>query len=166
MVRPDEYGECCLHGKVYVLFLPHPLNNLYMLYCSNDHHGRSFCTHIRQYNKAFTFTSTGGPGHIDGSMFDGHRPPSYKIQGKLYHQLGPLQPEEGRRPLYSQLYIYDPTEALAYCEGNNPATSPEIMSLLQDVLLHNNPFVPVYKQARALTENILLPEYCLCLDFL
>ena len=165
-VRPDEYGQCCLHGKVYVPFLPRPPNDLYMLYCSNDRRGRSFRTHIRQYNKAFAFTSTGGPGHIDGSMFDGRGPPSYKIQGELYHQLGPLQPEEGRRPLYSQLYIYDPTEALAYREGNNPATCPEIMSLLQRVLLQNNPFVPVYEQAKALTENVVLPEYRLRLDFL
>ena len=68
--------------------------------------------------------------------------------------------------MYSQLYIYDPTEVLAYREGNNPATSPEIMSLLQRLLLQNNPFIPLYEQARALTENVPLPEYHLHLDFL
>ena len=94
-VRADKYGECCLHGKVSVPLLPPLPNDLYTLYCSNDCCRREFHTHIHQYNKVFAFTLTGGPGHIDRSMFNSRRPPSYKIQGKLYHQLGPLQPEEG-----------------------------------------------------------------------
>lgn len=65
-VRLEEYGDCCQHRKVTVPFL-HPLpNDLDILYCSSGCCGKEFHAHIRQYNKVFTFISTGGPGHING----------------------------------------------------------------------------------------------------
>jgi len=46
--------------------------------------------------------------------FPFYRCPCYKIQGELYHRLGPLQPGSGQQPMYSQLYIYDHEEAIQY----------------------------------------------------
>jgi hypothetical protein len=40
------------------------------------------------------------------------------------------------------------------------------MSFLQDLFLQYNPFVPLYEQAKHLTEHTSLPSYCLHLDFL
>ena len=99
-------------------------------------------------------------------MLDGRGPPCYKIQGELYHRLGPVQPPENGQPIYSQLYIYDNSEALQHRQRNNPGTDQQIMSLLQDILLRVNPFVPLYEQARFLTESTSLPSYRLRLDFL
>jgi hypothetical protein len=93
-VSVDEYEDCCLHGKVSIPFLHCLPVDLYALYSSMDQCGKNFCSHLHQYNKAFAFTSTGGPGHVDGSVLDGQGPPCYKIQGVLYHQLGPVQPED------------------------------------------------------------------------
>ena len=121
---------------------------------------------MRQYNKAFAFTSTGGSGRVDGSVLDGQGPPCYKIQGKLYHWLGPVQPPKNGQPIYSQLYIYDNSEALQHRQHNNPGTDQQIISLLQDILLRVNLFVPLYEQARFLTESTSLPSYHLRLDFL
>lgn len=66
--------------------------------------------------------------------------------------------------LYSQLYIYNPAEALQYRENNNPRTDPALMAFLQD-LLRDHPFAPLYEQARHLCENTALPSYRLRLDF-
>ena len=37
----------------------------------------------------------------------GKGPPWYKIQGSMYHRLGPLLPQEGKRPRFAQMYFYD-----------------------------------------------------------
>lgn len=108
----------------------------------------------------------GGSRCIDGSVLDGRGPPCYKIQGELYHRLGPVQPPENGQLIYSQLYIYDNSEALQHRQHNNPGTDQQIMSFLQDILLCVNLFVPLYEQARCLTKLTSLPSYCLCLDFL
>jgi hypothetical protein len=131
-----------------------------------DGDARNFCTHICQYNKAFGFTSTGGDSHVNGTMFDGQGPPCYKIQGELFHRLGPIQPVDVNQPLYSQLYIYNNSEALERRLDLNPMTDQNTMSTLQNVLLQHHPFVSVYLQAKELTETTDLPNYRLQLDFL
>jgi hypothetical protein len=125
-----------------------------------------FRTHIRQYNKVFVFTSSGGPWRLDSTVFDGCGPQTYKIQGELYHQIGPLQLEEGHAPLYSQLYIYNPSDALEHHQNNNPQTRQDTMAFLQRCLMNCNPFVTVYAQADALTHSNPMPDYRLRLDFL
>ena len=165
-VRKNEYGGCCMHGKVQIpLVVPLP-SYLYHLYTDNGSDAKEFRSHIRCYNKAFAFTSTGGSFRLDGSIFDGRGPPCYKIQGELYHQLGPLSPEDGHEPCYSQLYIWDNAEALEYCRQKNPENNQETMASLQDMFLRCNPFISVYEQARHIIEHMHAPSYSLCLDFL
>lgn len=147
----------------YVARLP---RRLYEYFIGQDDKAVEFRSHIRRYNKAFAFTSSGGPWRLDGSMFDGRGPPTYKIQGELYHQIGPLYPEDGHAPLYSQLYIYDPVEALDHRRNNNPQTRPATMAFLQELLLNCNPFVAVYEQAAALAGSQSMFDYRLKLDFL
>lgn len=155
-----------MQGKVqidYVEALPPELAHLYQ---SNKGAAREFCSHICRYNKAFAFTSTSGSGHLDGTVFDSHGPPTYKIQGETFHQIGPLLPESTGAPLYSQLYIYDPTDALQHHNNNNRDTSPATMEHLQNLLQHIHPFIEVYRQAYKLVQRLTLPDYHLQLDFL
>lgn len=163
-----RYGQCCLEGKVsidYVEPLPPPL---YWYFASVHEDAKRFRKYIRRYNKAFAFTSSGGPGHLDGSVLDGRGPPCYKIQGELFHRIGAIHPDDGRSPIYSQLYVYDPQEALGYRNANNSDTLPTTMEDLQNIILGCNPFVALYDQASALTRSVSgsLPEYRLRLDFL
>ena len=166
LARNPQFGSCCLKGKVSVDFVAHLPTELYEYFVGNDEDAVEFRSHIRRYNKVFAFTSSGGPWRLDGSIFDGRGPPTYKIQGELYHQIGPLWPEHRRAPLYSQLYIYDPGEALRHRQNNNPQTRKKTMAFLQQTLLKCNPFVSVYEQAVALTRAHSLPDYHLKLDFL
>jgi hypothetical protein len=160
------YGSCCLQGKVSIDFVAPLPEQLYRYFVGAEDDALEFRLHIRRYNKAFAFTSTGGHGHLDCTVFDGHGPPTYKIQGEIYHQIGPLRPEENHSPLYSQLYIHDPTDALDHRKANNPRTRADTMAFLQELLMDCNPFVTVYEQAADLTRSTHLPDYCLKLDFL
>jgi hypothetical protein len=112
------------------------------------------------------FTSLGGLWHLDGTVFDGCSPLTYKIQRELYHQIGLLCPEYGHAPLYSQLYIYNPSEALEHHQDNNLQTCPHTMAFLQQCLLDCNPFITMYAQADALSNSDPMPKYHLRLDFL
>ena len=162
----NEYGDCCMRGKVDVPYVVPIPDLLYHLYADVDNDAREFRSHIRRYNKAFAFTSTGGSFRLDSCVFDGRGPPCYKIQGELYHRLGPVAPEDGWSPAYSQLYIWDNAEALEYRRNNNPDNNPDTMRLLQDMFLRCNPFVSVYQQAREIMQNAHVPAYSLRLDFL
>ena len=66
---------------------------------------RKFLEEIRQYNNMFAFTSMGGKVHDVNSRGGG--PYSYVLSGMNYHNIGCLLPPEGRKPVFSQLYIYD-----------------------------------------------------------
>lgn len=99
-------------------------------------------------------------------MFDGRGPPTFKIQGELYHQIGPLEPQQPSDYLYSQLYILDPDKALSQQVDNNHSVSVATMTLLQDLLLDCNPFTCIYSQVKALTDSASILEYYLRLDFI
>ena len=54
----------------------------------------------------FSFTSMGRK--IDTSLnFKGKGPYTFVLSGQNYHYLGSLLPDEGCKPIYSQLYIHD-----------------------------------------------------------
>src|ERR1700761_2721631 len=89
-VSEGEYGDCCNHGKVDLPFVEPLPPALYRLYNGDSYDANEFLTHIRRYNKAFAFTSTGGSFRLDGTVLDGRGPPCYKIQGELFHRLGPV----------------------------------------------------------------------------
>ncbi|XP_076898243.1 uncharacterized protein LOC143551766 [Bidens hawaiensis] len=64
-----------------------------------------FLKNIRRYNSMFAFTSMGGK--VDSSINIGNAPFVFRISGQNYHSIGSLLPENGSKPKFSQLYIYD-----------------------------------------------------------
>ena len=160
------FGSCCLQGKVRIDYVDALPQSLHALFFGDGRVEKEFRSNIRRYNKAFAFTSSGGSWRLDGAVFDGRGPPTFKIQGELYHQIGPLEPDSSSTPLYSQLYILDPDDALQRRMGNNRCTAVETMTLLQQIILDCNPFVRVYCQAKDLADKSMLPNYYLKLDLL
>jgi hypothetical protein len=53
----------------------------------------------------FAFTSLGAK--IDTGINRAPGPYVFKINGQVHHRIGSLLPDEGRPPVYAQLYIYD-----------------------------------------------------------
>jgi hypothetical protein len=104
-LRNPLFSECCRSGDVDLPLLDPLPHDLQILYDGRHRQASDFRRHIRLYNKALAFTSTGGHRQLVGSSFDGRDPPHYKIQGEIFHRLGPIREDEGAGPVFSQLYI-------------------------------------------------------------
>ena len=74
-------------------------------------------------------------------------PYSFRMHGEMYHKMGALVPQHGQQPVYVQLYIYNNQAALTAHNNRNSNLDPFHIGELQDMLISNNPFVPLYKQA-------------------
>ena len=102
-----NFSLCCSKGKVKVPYLEPPPPILQSLFF--DKHtaqSRHFLDKIRSFNNMFSFTSMGGK--INTSLnLKGKGPYTFVLSGQNYHYLGSLLPNEGCKPVYSQLYIHD-----------------------------------------------------------
>jgi len=99
-----QFLLCCQKGKVQLPLLKKSPNLLQALLNGEDHRSKLFLQNIRIYNM-FSFTSIGGK--IDASMNNGSTPPQFILNGQNYHLIGSLLLEDGSKPKFAQLYIYD-----------------------------------------------------------
>ena len=146
-----RFGMCCFEGKIK---LDDPPPELLNLFTGQDDISKKFRDHICNYNNALAMTSQGGKQDTD--INDGRGPYVYRVHGRMYHQSGSLIPGQEATPVFSQLYIYDPHEALDF-HMNNRANSDlhrETMQTLQDMLHRCHSAVQLYKQAFEMTQNV------------
>ncbi|KAL7135311.1 hypothetical protein ABFS83_11G085000 [Erythranthe nasuta] len=102
--RP-KFGLCCMSGKLQLPKIrdaPPTLNNLVF---GTDRRSKNFQENVRSYNMMFSFTSLGGK--VQTSINNGSGPYTFLLHGQNYHLLGSLLAEEGTRPKFAQLYIFD-----------------------------------------------------------
>ena len=131
------------------------------LLSGQNHIAKQFRENIRKYNNALAMTSL--DCKVDESVNrNGAGPYVFKVHGQLSHKAGSLLPSEGQTPLYSQLYIYDGSEALNYRMGHaaNHNLDRGTMQILQDTLYNHHPGVAMYKQALELTANMPPEHQC------
>lgn len=73
---------------------------------------------------------------VDRSVNEGGRgPPTFRIHGELRHRLSSLTPGNGDSPVYAQLYVYGPHEALEHRMPRNMTLDPFVMECLQTLIL-------------------------------
>lgn len=96
---------CCGYGKVQLPELKDAPTNYQNLFHAVDSKGKNFMKNIRGFNSMFSFTSMGGK--VDSSINRGNAPYVFRLSGQNYHITGSLLPEDGAKPKFSQLYIYD-----------------------------------------------------------
>ena len=154
------FGTCCNSGAVQLPLLEPPPDAIRALFTDRDPVSKEFRTNIRQYNNAFAFTSLGVPKRrIVTHNHRGSGPYSFRIQGELCHWSGSLAPAEGEDPVFSQLYIYDPADALAARQRNNPELNPLTLETLQDVLWDSHPYAAIYRHAHELLQQDESADY-------
>lgn len=144
-----EFGKlCCTDGDVSLPPLRDPPQPLKDLFEGDNTAANDFCRNIYAYNRAFAFTSMkvrqdhhinyrGARREPGADQDNGHEesdhgddgeggscqwrrrglPPVFRIQGELFHYGGALTRVE--KPIYAQLYIYDPQAALEHRCNNN-----------------------------------------------
>ena len=156
-----KFGMCCFSGKIMIPRLDDPPPELLHLLSGQEDICKKFRERIRNYNNALAMTSL-GCDQDRAINRDGNGPYVFKVQGRLYHQIGSLLPRPRSSPVYAQLYIYDPQEALDFRMNNtaNSSLHRETMQTLQDMLYRRHPGVELYKQALDLTRNMGPDQQC------
>src|SRR6202789_1118790 len=156
-----KFGMCCRSGKIKIPKLDDPPRELLDLLSGQEPKCKTFRDRIRNYNNALAMTSL-GCDQDRAINRDGGGPYVFKVQGRLYHQTGSLHPRPNTSPLYAQLYIYDPQEALNLRMENPANTSLDRTTMhdLQDMLYRRHPAVGLYKQAFELTRDMGPDQQC------
>ena len=100
------YSLCCKKGKIKLPMLKQtPLFLDTLLTPNGNPFSLKFKENIRLYNFMFAFTSTGGK--IDYEINKKPGPYVFGICGQNHHVIGSLLPDDGEKPKFAQLYIYD-----------------------------------------------------------
>ncbi|KAF1883265.1 hypothetical protein Lal_00030370 [Lupinus albus] len=146
----ETENMCCLRAKVWLQQINAPQQLLDLIVDYSDE-GRHFRQHIRGYNHIFAFTSLGV--HLDNTLAaTGRGIYTFRAQGSIYHNIGGLHPNEGDRPRFMQLYIYDTDHELQNRMLENPQLHENVVSKLQHILHLHNPFVHVFRQLALRTD--------------
>jgi hypothetical protein len=91
---------------------------------------------IRHLNNAFSFCSLGG--EVDDAVLNGrgnNGSYTFRLHGQMYHRLGSLQPREGDKPAFAQLYIFDGAEEQLQRRGEAfTSLDPNALRTVQHVL--------------------------------
>jgi hypothetical protein len=121
---------------------------------------KNFMKLIRQYNSMFAFTSLGV--EIDKSINTGRGPYIFRINGVVHHRIGSLIPEEGNKPQYAQLYIYDTVNEVrnrlaihSSDLGNESVVDDQVVRSLISMFDQYNPLVRQFRMAR---DRLLSPN--------
>jgi len=146
--RNPVFGLCCNHGQVHLPPTHEPPQALKDLLEHATPDALEFQSNIPRYNAALAFTSLGV--QIDHQINGGHGPYVFRIHGELCHQIRELIPSEGRRPMYAQLYIYDPEFALDARMQHNDGLCRHTIEKLQNVLLAHHRYAPLFRHAHEL----------------
>ena len=99
------FSACCANG---ILNCPPPQKTSRFvkdLLIGNTPRNKKIHENIWAYNSSLAFASLSLTGQE--FKFKNPGPYCYRINGQLYHALSQMQPEEGRPPTFSQVYIYD-----------------------------------------------------------
>nr|KAJ0198699.1 hypothetical protein LSAT_V11C600336250 [Lactuca sativa] len=153
----QNYSLCCGYGKVELPALKNAPSSYAHLFTSGDSKSKHFIKNIRSYNSMFSFTSM--DGKIDSSINRGNAPYIFRHNGQNYHSIGSLLPEQGLKPKFSQLYIYDTDNEITNrqtCFGgenqrstsNSSVLDNDIIQDLKLMLDSNNVLVQSYRMVR------------------
>lgn len=136
---------CCKSGSVTLPDFWEPPDSLKTLFDGNTPEAQNFWENIWKYNHAFAFTSM--KVTEDHSVNHGNGPPVFRIQGELFHRIGPLEPASQNLQSYSQLYFYDPQAAFDHWRRCNAGLNPSTLRTLHEILYEYHQYVHAYRYA-------------------
>ena len=139
----ETEGMCCSKGKVQLLEPRSPPDGLRHLLTASTDDAKHFQANIASYNAAFQMTSFGATSIVQQPGFN----PLFKVQGKVYHRIGPAFPAQNQRPSFLQLYFLGLEEQLEQREGIFDHLRIDIIRDMQDIFNQENSYVLSFKTA-------------------
>ena len=125
------------------------------LYTSSGSEPNAFRRDISAYNNLLAFTSFGANVNDE---FQRRGVSNFTIHGQVYHLIGPLIPEEGQPPMFSQLYIYDTENETRNHLNIMCNLDATILCNLQNMLDRVNPYAHIFRQARDVFQTSAFSE--------
>lgn len=139
----ETISLCCMKGSIVLSLIPSP-PEMVRLFSDQTDESKRFRHNIRAYNNVFAFTSMGV--HLDHTINTlGRGPYTFRAQGSIYHKIGDLIPDDGRRPRYLQAYIYDTEHELENRLSESEVLDRGTVEKIQQILNHCNPFVQSFR---------------------
>ena len=112
MSFPGENFKCCDDGKVFIDRSHYPFPpEIRDLYTLDTDLAKNFNENIRRFNTSFALASL--PSKLEAPP-PGRGPPCFRVHGQMCHYYSSLYPSNNLPPSFSQLYIYQPSEANKY----------------------------------------------------
>lgn len=135
--KRERRGLCCSDGGVKLPQLPPPPDELLPLYTARGSH---FLKNVRAYNNIFALASL-GCSEIRQPGFN----PTFTIQGKMYHRIGALLPNENEMPKFAQLYFHDTENELENRIRIMDGLNEDVVETIQETLHRVNPYISSLK---------------------
>ena len=110
-----------------------------MALTGNTKRDRAFRENIRPYNSSLAFASMRYTGKE--YAFKSRGPYCFRISG---HSISQIVPEDGNKPNFSQIYIYDQENELDNQLQNFKKLDRVLLKELQDMMKEVNPYVQLY----------------------
>ena len=139
-----KFGLCCMNGKIVLPLFQKPPDFLCSLLTELTSEARTFRNYIRMYNSSLAFASIGAD--VDETI-TGKGVYNFKIQGSMYHRIGPLLPHNGQTPKFAQIYFHDTDHELENRLNLFNGLDKQIMKQLQDMMHQCSPFYQHFKHS-------------------
>jgi hypothetical protein len=157
-IRPNKHTKnpsfeiCCNNEKNSLPAKPEAPAFLQEILSADNQKSKNYRKNIRSYNSMFAFTSTGGV--VNKEINKGHGTYIFRMHGQNYYHIGSLLQEEGSKPHWAQLYIYDTEHKVENMiiaskgDGENSIIDPTIVYGLQKMLAEHNVLAKTFRMAR------------------
>jgi hypothetical protein len=116
---PNEaYGICCNKGSVNLpLYAAEKKGYLRELMDEFGADYKHFIEHTKPYNNFLAFCSISNHHLPNPNVYHGHRN-LIVVNGEIRHNIGDIEPQAGRQPMFAQLYVIEPEHAKRYRASN------------------------------------------------
>ncbi|XP_065215463.1 uncharacterized protein LOC135842058 [Planococcus citri] len=156
--KGENFKNCCHNGKIDANVCPdiRVPDFLKTLITTDNALQKHYLDFIRQYNNAFAFASIA----VNRQIFSGKGPFIFKVQGQLYHYVGPLHSsnDEGVAPSFAALFMLDMNTAHEY-RSNNENLNRELLLLLETNLRSINPYCELFHTMREVEQQFDVSDY-------
>lgn len=106
----ESTNFCCFGGKVQLPDLPTDPPELRNLLSGTAQESAIFLKNIRAFNSSLAFASL--CANINEALAKSHRGVyTFEAQGMVYHNIGPLEVQEGEHRKFAQIYLWDAQQA-------------------------------------------------------